>query len=181
MWLVGWPTGPTRLACPTCPGFILPPVIYFLFFCSGLSGLIYQVVWVREFGNVFGNTVYSASLVVAMFMLGLGFGSYGAGVWADRRYTRQTESLLRAYGQIELIVAALGLLISLVLPGLNALSALSSSYVVDRTGWFVLSTTSYVARGAIVLVLLTPVTLLMGGWLSLLGWIGWHGLLWMVN
>ncbi len=143
-------------------------MIYFLFFCSGLSGLIYQVVWVREFGNVFGNTVYSASLVVAMFMLGLGFGSYGAGVWADRRYTRQTESLLRAYGQIELIVAALGLSISLVLPGLNALSAISSSYVIDQTGWFVLSSISYVSRGAIVFVLLTPVTLLMGGTLTLL-------------
>ena len=25
--------------------------------------MIYQVAWVREFGNVFGNTVYSASLV----------------------------------------------------------------------------------------------------------------------
>src|ERR1041384_3055802 len=95
-------------------------VIYLLFFCSGLSGLIYQVVWVREFGNVFGNTVYSASLVVAMFMLGLGFGSCGAGGWADRRYPRQSEPLLRAYGRIELIVAALGLSISLVLPGLDA-------------------------------------------------------------
>ena len=42
-------------------------LLYFLFFCSGLSGLIYQVAWVREFGNVFGNTVYSASLVVAVY------------------------------------------------------------------------------------------------------------------
>ena len=46
------------------------PLVYLLFVCSGLSGLIYQVVWVRVFGNVFGNTVYSASLVVAVFMLG---------------------------------------------------------------------------------------------------------------
>ena len=30
--------------------------LYILFFCSGISGLIYQVVWIREFGNVFGNT-----------------------------------------------------------------------------------------------------------------------------
>ena len=44
-------------------------LLYFLFFCSGLSGLIYQVAWVREFGNVFGNTIYSASLVVAVFMV----------------------------------------------------------------------------------------------------------------
>ena len=77
----------------------LPPgLFYLLFFCSGLSGLIYQVVWVRVFGNVFGNTIYSASLVVAVFMLGLGVGSYVVGAWADRRYAHAPESLLRAYG-----------------------------------------------------------------------------------
>ena len=43
-------------------------LISLLFFLSGISGLIYQVVWVREFGNVFGNTVYSASLIIAVFM-----------------------------------------------------------------------------------------------------------------
>ena len=63
-------------------------MLYFLFFCSGLSGLIYQVVWVRVFANVFGNTIYSASLVIAVFMLGLGIVLYfglitvGAGVAA---------------------------------------------------------------------------------------------------
>ena len=33
-----------------------------------------------QFGQVFGNTVYSASIVVAIFMLGLGVGSYVFGV-----------------------------------------------------------------------------------------------------
>ena len=65
--------------------FELSRLLYFLFFCSGLSGLIYQVVWVRVFGNVFGNTIHSTSLVVAVFMLGLGVGSYIVGAWADRR------------------------------------------------------------------------------------------------
>ena len=62
------------------------PVLYWLFFCSGVSGLIYQVIWVRAFGTVFGNTIYSASLVIAVFMLGLGVGSYVVGRWADIRY-----------------------------------------------------------------------------------------------
>ncbi|HKC55292.1 MAG TPA: hypothetical protein VKC35_04185, partial [Vicinamibacterales bacterium] len=55
-------------------GFGIYPesLLYLLFFLSGISGLIYQVVWVRVFGNVFGNTIYSASAVVAVFMLGLG-------------------------------------------------------------------------------------------------------------
>ena len=51
-------------------------LLHLFFFCSGISGLLYQVVWVRQFGNVYGNTVYSASIVVAIFMLGLGVGSY---------------------------------------------------------------------------------------------------------
>ena len=74
--------------------------LYLLFLCSGFSGLVYQVVWVREFGNIFGNTVYSASLVIAVFMLGLGAGSYLIGTWADRRYTTRPDSLLRAYGYV---------------------------------------------------------------------------------
>ena len=143
-------------------------LVYFLFFCSGLSGLIYQVIWIRVFGNVFGNTIYSASLVVAVFMLGLGVGSYVVGVWADRRYAAQPESLLRAYGYVELVIGLMGLGISALLPHLGQVSALVSSYSLDANGWYVLSTSSYVARGAIAVVLLTPITLLMGGTLTLL-------------
>jgi spermidine synthase len=143
-------------------------LIYLLFFCSGLSGLIYQVVWVRVFGNVFGNTVYSASLVIAVFMLGLGVGSYVVGRWADRRYAARPESLLKIYGCFELVIGLMGLGISMLLPHLGRVSALVSSYLRDANGWYVLSRASYVARGAIAMVLLTPITTLMGGTLTLL-------------
>ena len=126
---------------------ILSPLLYFLFFFSGLSGLIYQVVWVRVFGNVFGNTVYSASVVVAVFMLGLGAGSYIAGRVADRRYAATTTgSLLRAYGYVELTIALMGL-------GDRADPAAPRPRLGDRVlvsrdaaGWYVLSTASYAAR-----------------------------------
>src|SRR5688572_30678053 len=150
-------------------------MIYLFFFLSGLSGLVYQVVWVRMFGNVFGNTIHSASIVVAVFMLGLGAGSYLAGRWADRRYLQQLADdrarpnvLLRAYGQFELAIAAMGLGIAIILPHLGALSASVSSYVREPSGWYVLSTFSYAARAAIAVVLLAPITLLMGGTLTLL-------------
>ena len=143
-------------------------ILYLLFFCSGLSGLIYQVVWVRVFGNVFGNTIYSASMVVAIFMLGLGIGSYVVGGWADRRYLDQPESLVRTYGVFELLIGLMGLGVSALLPHLGRLSALVSSYSRDAGGWYVLSTTSYLARGGIAILLLTPITLLMGGTLTLL-------------
>ncbi|HEV8317134.1 MAG TPA: tetratricopeptide repeat protein [Vicinamibacterales bacterium] len=143
-------------------------VPYFLFFCSGMSGLIYQVAWVREFGNVFGNTVYSASLIVAIFMLGLGVGGYLVGIWADRRYLAQPESLLRAYGWAELAIAVLGIGIAALLPHLGQISAAVSSYSRDAGGWYTLSTSSYVLRAAIAVVLLTPITIVMGGTLTLL-------------
>jgi len=153
-------------------------VISLLFFLSGLSGLIYQVVWVRVFGNVFGNTIYSASIVIAVFMLGLGVGSYLVGAWADRRYARLrgdddgrgrgATTLLRAYGHVEVAIAVLGFAVAAALPHLGAVSALVSSYVRDASGWYELSTGSYLARAAIAIALLTPITLLMGGTLTLL-------------
>ena len=38
----------------------LLPFLAFLFFFSGLSALIYQVLWLRMLGLVFGVTVYAA-------------------------------------------------------------------------------------------------------------------------
>src|SRR5579859_1314638 len=142
--------------------------LYLLFFLSGFSGLVYQVVWVLEFGNVFGNTIQSASIVTAVFMLGLGIGSYAVGAWADRRYVARPESLVRVYGYVEMLIGVLGLGMSLLLPHLGRLSAMISSYSRDAAGWHVLSTPSYLARAAIAVVLLGPITMLMGGTLTLL-------------
>ena len=136
--------------------------------CSGLSGLIYQVVWVRVFGNVFGNTVYSTSLVVAVFMLGLGAGSYVVGGWADRRHAARPGSLPAAYGALELAIAILGLGISALLPRLAEFSAQVSSYARASNGWYMPLASSYLSRAAIAIALLTPITLLMGGTLTLL-------------
>jgi spermidine synthase len=55
-----------------------------LFFLSGTSALIYQVLWMRLLGLVFGVTVYAASTVWAVFMAGLAAGSLVGGRLADR-------------------------------------------------------------------------------------------------
>src|SRR5215510_2040044 len=118
--------------------------LYPLFFCSGISGLIYQVLWVRQFGRVFGNTVYSGSVVVAIFMLGLGVGSYLFGARADRRHTSGPRGLVRMYAGLEALIAALGLGISLLLPHFTAFVSLLSAYGVGPDGWRTLTTWSYV-------------------------------------
>jgi spermidine synthase len=143
-------------------------LVYLIFFASGVSGLIYHVVWVRAFGNVFGNTIHSASLVVAVFMLGLGVGSHMVGRWADRRYQQEPRSLLRAYGHAELAIALLGFAVSMTLPHLGPVSALVSSYTTGPHGWYVPSPTSYLTRLGMAVVLLLPITILMGGTLTLL-------------
>lgn len=54
------------------------------FFLSGVSALIYQVVWMRMLTLVFGNTVFAVSAVLSAFMAGLSLGSYLLGRYADR-------------------------------------------------------------------------------------------------
>ena len=58
--------------------------IYFIFFISGISALIYEVVWFRMLARIFGNTVYATSTILAVFMLGLALGSFLLGQLSDR-------------------------------------------------------------------------------------------------
>src|SRR5262249_11600950 len=83
-------------------------LLLFLFLLSGVSGLIYQVIWARQLTLVFGATSPAITTVLAVFMLGLALGSYGAGRWAHRWGTP-----LRAYGLVELAIAAYALLFPL--------------------------------------------------------------------
>jgi spermidine synthase len=88
------------------------------FFCSGLSALIYQVLWLRMLGWVFGVTIYAASAVWAAFMAGLAIGSYVAGVAGDR-----VRNPLRWFGATEILIGVT----ALATP--NVLEALQSLYV----------------------------------------------------
>ena len=59
-------------------GAPLAPLLL-LFFLSGASALIYQVLWMRLLALVFGVTVHAASTVLAAFMMGLALGSADRG------------------------------------------------------------------------------------------------------
>jgi spermidine synthase len=54
------------------------------FSCSGISALIYEVAWVRSLELVFGATTFAVATVLAAFMGGLAFGSYGMGRLSPR-------------------------------------------------------------------------------------------------
>ena len=59
-------------------------LILFLFFASGISGLIYEIVWTRIFTLLFGNTTYAISTVLTAFMAGLAAGSFIFGRIVDK-------------------------------------------------------------------------------------------------
>ena len=54
------------------------------FFLSGFAALLYQVTWQRMLVIFSGADVYSATMVIAAFMGGLGCGSLAGGYVADR-------------------------------------------------------------------------------------------------
>ncbi len=76
-----------------------------LFFVSGLSGILFEVLWTRIFTFLLGGTTHSVTAVITAFMLGLGLGSYFFGRMADRH-----ARPLRIYGLLELGVAFSGLI-----------------------------------------------------------------------
>ncbi len=92
------------------------PLVYFLFFLSGISGLIYEIVWTRMLTLTFGHTVFSASIVLCAFMAGLGLGSYLWGHWADT----ERDPLL-VYGKVEILIAVIGSILSVVLANFGSI------------------------------------------------------------
>src|SRR6266516_2700308 len=69
------------------------------FILSGATGLIYEVLWARMLGLVFGATTLAISAVLCAFMAGLALGSAIAGRVAGR-----LSRPVFAYGLIEIVI-----------------------------------------------------------------------------
>src|SRR3954467_15866432 len=67
-----------------------------LFFCSGATGLVYEVIWSKFLSQMFGSTIYAQTVVLAVFMGGLELGNKLFGRWADR-----IQRPVHAYGYLE--------------------------------------------------------------------------------
>jgi hypothetical protein len=55
-----------------------------LFFFSGTAGLVYEILWMRYFQLLFGNTTKASATVLTVFFLGMAVGSALGGRWAHR-------------------------------------------------------------------------------------------------
>jgi len=95
--------------------------LFALFFLSGASGLMFEIVWIRALGVRFGTTAPAIATVLAAFMAGLALGNLLVGRVADRS-TRP----LHLYRLIELGIGLTGLGVSaLLLHGDPVLAAAS--------------------------------------------------------
>src|SRR6266446_8892888 len=93
----------SRKRCTSCMRS-KPALIYgVLFFLSGATGLIYELLWVRVLYQSFGSTIQSVTTVVAAYMGGLGLGAWLFGRRVDR-HPRPAA----LYGWLELAIGAFG-------------------------------------------------------------------------
>jgi spermidine synthase len=79
----------------------------FLFVLSGFSALLYQILWQRILTLFAGGDVYAATIMVAVFMGGLGFGSILGGQIADS-INRNTSVRFFALCELGIALFALG-------------------------------------------------------------------------
>ena len=123
-----------------------------LLFFSGLSALIYQTVWLREFRLIFGASTYATGAVLAIFMFGLGLGSALLGKRADAK-----ERPLQYYARLELYIAAA----AAVSPFLLAFAA--KVYFASGGSPSLGIAGATLLRLVLATLILGPATLLMGG------------------
>jgi spermidine synthase len=86
----------------------LPRRLLLAFALSGVSALVYEVIWVRLLGDLFGHTAYAVQVVLAVFFGGLALGSY-----LSDRFRLEGRDLLKVYAAVEVVVGFAGLVFPL--------------------------------------------------------------------
>jgi spermidine synthase len=116
---------------------------------SGAAALVYESLWMRAFGLIFGNTTSAVAWVLAVFLGGLAIGS----ALAARRPSRHP---LRDYARVELAVGVAALV---TLPLLRALPWAYGALVARAGVSGALEAAGRVLLAALVLL---PATILLG-------------------
>jgi predicted membrane-bound spermidine synthase len=128
-----------------------------LFFVSGVAALVYQVCWQRLLFAAFGVDIDSVTIIVSVFMLGLGLGSLIGGDLADRH----PSWTLRFFALAELGIGTFGLFSPTLIRATGAL-------FVDAAQWqiavanFLLLLLPTCLMGATLPILVAHVTRLWG-------------------
>ncbi len=112
---------------------LAPRLSLVFFFLSGITGLVYEVLWTRRLTLTFGHTTLAVSTVLTAYMMGLALGSLMGGRFADKKSADPAfppGRFLSLYGVLEFFVGIWALL-SLPLLGLVEKGYLTLSH----QGW----------------------------------------------
>lgn len=131
--------------------------VLLLFFCSGATALVYEVLWSKYLSLLFGSTVYAQSVVLAVFMGGLALGNRIFGSFADR-----TLKPLAGYGYIEIAIGIYALLFQGIYKLADIVFVSVGSKILDQTGLLLL------LKAVLSIGLLLTPTILMGGTLPMI-------------
>jgi spermidine synthase len=102
-------------------------IVCLIFFLSGASALIFEVVWFQVCGIAFGNSIWATTIVLSSYMLGLGLGS---GLVAFKG--RYISFPLRFYAYLEIAIGLVGFFIVLLLPGGTGMLGVLFAHVLDK-------------------------------------------------
>ena len=97
----------------------------FIFFFSGFASLMYQIAWQRLLTLYYGVGTISITLIVSVYMFGLGVGALIGGTLAERIHDK-----LRLYFLVQLLLAVFGFVSLPFLDFLGRLTA-GSNYVIS--------------------------------------------------
>ncbi len=84
---------------------------FIFFFISGFCSILYEIVWLRLAMAQFGVTSALVSIVLSMFMAGLGVGSWATGRLVRRYEAKISFPPLRLYALTELLIGISALLV----------------------------------------------------------------------
>lgn len=131
--------------------------VLLLFFCSGATALIYEVIWSNYLKLMMGSTVQAQTIVLAVFMGGLALGNRLFGKWAD-----SLGEPLKSYGYVEIAIGAYAFLFA---PLYNL-----ADWVFVTAGPAILEKSAMLLafKGFLSVALLAAPTILMGGSLPLI-------------
>jgi spermidine synthase len=132
-------------------------MILALFFCSGATALIYEVVWSKLLVQMFGSTVYAQTVVLAVFMGGLALGNRLLGIWADH-----LKNPVQLYGVLEIAVGLYAFCFMFFDGVVNDIFVVFGAPIVAHAKLLL------ALNGVLATVLLLLPTVMMGGTLPLL-------------
>jgi spermidine synthase/MFS family permease len=131
------------------------------FFISGFCSILYELVWLRLAMAQFGVTTALVSIVLSVFMAGLGGGSWVAGVLARRYADRISFPPLRLYALAELLIGCSSLAVpAQLLWGHRLVHSLTDQTTLS-------SATHYFASGILLALIVMPWCACMGATIPL--------------